>query len=248
MKRKKIAIIIPCWKRADIAAMAIRQLDVFYQETKSKIDLIVIYIFSKSDPELRQLHNYYKDANHPRDYVYSANNRLGQKINDGISYAGQYNYDYIMNFGSDDLIHPNLIDLYLPLIKRSIMIFGINRVYFYKEGEDSIFFSYYNTPFVVGAGRMIHRQVIDTVVQLHTGLYEPTINRGMDTMSAKRMEKCGFKQTVVDPGNFPMIVDIKSDININSFQQLLYSHNVTNRLQRCSSDLIIKEFNLLNTP
>jgi hypothetical protein len=248
MKRKKVVIIIPCWKRAEVAGLVFKQFDVLFETTKSKIDLMVIYIFSLSDPELKELINHYKSSNHPRDYIYSANARLGQKINDGIDYASRYQYDYIMNSGSDDLIHPNIIDLYLPFINDKVLIFGLNKLYFHKQGEHPIFFSYYNTPHVIGAGRMIHKKVIQSVLKQYPGLYAPDINRGMDTMSAKRMHEFGFEQTVIDPGEFPMIVDIKSDVNINSFEELLYCNNSLRRVAKCSIDILTKEFELLNTP
>lgn len=247
MKKPNIVIVIPCWGRTNVFRLVCKQLDIFYSKTIDKIDLTVLYIFSRNDIALQTIEYIYQIADHKRDFIFSENEMLGKKLNDGIEYAAKFDYDYIMNFGSDDLIHHSLIDMYLPLIKVNTPIFGVNKLYFYEKGLHPVFFSYYNQPHLVGAGRMIHRQVIDKVTEKHEGLYPPDIKRGMDTMSAMRMISCGFKQTTVDPGTFPMIVDIKSEVNINSFKSvaLNYHHNNTSFLSKI--DVLFEEFEVLKT-
>lgn len=225
--------------------MVAKQLDIFYFETDEKIDLTVMYVFSKEDPDLSKLEYIYDFSNHKRDKIYSSNSRLGKKLNDGINAAIlKYDYDYIMNGGSDDLFHPKMIDLYLPYILNKTKIFGLNKLYFYQKGKDPLFFQYYNTPHLVGAGRMIHRSVINAVKYKYTDLYDNDIRRGMDGMSARRMINCGFKQTIIDPDTFPMLVDIKSDENINSFERIVL--NAKRRAVKSKTDLLKKHFYVLN--
>jgi hypothetical protein len=131
-----------------------------------------------------------------------------------------YDYEYIMNFGSDDLLHSDAIDLYLPYLTMKVPLFGLKSLWFYEFDKLPFFFSYYNQDHIVGAGRMIHRTVIDKVKQRFGCMYEPDIKRGMDTMSAARMKECGFVQTLVESGRLPLLVDIKSTININSFDSV----------------------------
>lgn len=216
----KIVMIIPCWKRSDIFSLTINQLDYFFENTRHKIDLTVLYVFSLNDPELMEHLQLYRSATHSRDMIYSPNEKLGQKINDGIFYAGLIGYDYIMNSGSDDLYNPEIIDWYLPFINMEIPFFGLKSCWFYEFGKVPFFFDYYNGDHMIGAGRMIHKTVIESVTAKYEVLYEPTINRGMDTMSAQRILKCGFQNVVIDTGNEAMIVDVKSDVNINTFDQI----------------------------
>jgi len=244
MKLPKIVMVIPCWERVEVFSLVCKQLDIFAEKTKEIIDFRVVYVFSENDPELFELKYAYLTSNHQRHHIFSDNELLGQKLNDGITYAQVYEYDYLMNFGSDDLIHESIIDLYMPFINARTAIFGINKLYFLQKNEDPLFFSSYNVPYVIGAGRMIHRSVVQYVIFKHGALYLPEINRGMDTMSAKRMEECGYKQRVIDPGEFPMIVDIKSEININSFESIS-THK--SRVKTCDISILENEFELLKT-
>lgn len=217
----KIVIIIPCWKRANILSIVMDQLDYFHNATKNKIDVTVLYVFSLNDPELKQILQHYHNAIHTRDLIYSSNEKLGKKHNDGIRYAStMFEYDYIMNFGSDDLIHADIIDVYMPFMRMNVPLFGLKSVWFYEFKRPPLFFSYYNENHIVGAGRMIHRSVIDRVIDKFNGLYEPNLLRGMDTMSANRIMECGIKQLIIPSGTFPYIVDIKSEVNINSFEKI----------------------------
>ncbi|MCL5459908.1 hypothetical protein M3M33_14825, partial [Loigolactobacillus coryniformis] len=86
-------------------------------------------------------------------------------------------------------------------------VFGLASVWFYKRGETPFNFQNYNGNFLIGAGRMIHRNALNKVIGKFGGLYSPEINRGMDTHSANRLMECGYKQWVVYSGEVPLIVD-----------------------------------------
>lgn len=245
MIKDKIAIIIPCWKRFEVLSLVMKQLDLFCDTVKNRIDVIVIYVFSANDPELDKIMLHYLQANHPRDYLYSPNEMLGQKLNDGIAHAKQFKYDYIMNCGSDDLLHPDLMKLYEEAIHDNEMLFGINRVYFYEKGKDPLLFSSYNHPYLVGAGRMIHKTVINCAFHQYGGLYDPGIKRGMDTMSSKRMNEMGFTELTVNPGLFPCVVDIKSEVNINSFSKINQSYSGNKFVVPVDKKFLHQHFNLL---
>jgi hypothetical protein len=241
---QKIVIVMPCWKRSEIVDLVARQLDILFRDTKQIIDLSVVYVFSMEDPELDQLFSIYLKANHHRDFVFSSNKLLGKKLNDGIQYAAKYKYDYIMNFGSDDLMHADIFKLYADALTRNCDIIGINKVFFYNQVSNPVLFSYYNQPNLVGAGRLIHRRVIDSVFMNFNGLYKDDLCSGMDTFSAHRMRMCGHMQTMVDPGEFPYIVDIKSDVNINSFDKIV-DEATTGSLKEFQIDYITSHYSEL---
>jgi hypothetical protein len=151
-----------------------------------------------------------------------------------------------MNFGSDDLIHPAIINLYLPLMYANTPLIGISALYFLTKGQLPVYFFYYNNPHVIGAGRLIHRIVIKKVIDKFGSLYDPDICRGMDTMSARRMKQCGFVETSAYRGTFPYIVDIKSDVNINTFDQITKESN-KNRFYKTPMAVLTSEFNVLKS-
>ena len=203
------------------------QLDLFYQQTKDKIELMVVYVFSKEDINIAELEAVYSTVNHNACLTYESNSFLGHKLNEGIRFAKHFDYDYIMNFGSDNLIHPDLVDLYFPYMQNRVPFIGISSLYFYKKEEKPLFFSYYNAPYLVGAGRIIHKNAVsDVFINLGT-LYDYQVKRGMDTHSAKKLIACGYQPYSLYNGEFPYIVDIKSEVNINSFEKISQSARVT---------------------
>lgn len=214
---KKIIILIPCWNRVNVVKLVSKQLDIFYEANKDKVDIEVLWILSPEDPKCHEIARVFTDAKHTRTMELAPNNRLGEKLNIGIRKANDMGYDYLMNMGSDDLLHESLIDLYLPYMEKENKLFGLSNLYVYNQNGETMFFNNYNKPYVVGAARMIHREVIEKVIKEFGCLYEPTLRRAMDGNSANRMIKCGYVQTPINTGDFPMLVDIKAGTNINNY-------------------------------
>lgn len=226
MKTKpKIIIIIPCWERANVLKVVSNQLAVFCEENTEIIECTVLYILSPEDAELKKHLRILKKATYNNEIIYASNNYLGQKLNEGVKWAVQHGCDYIMNYGSDDLIHPSIMDLYMPLIKKRNPMFGLNNLYFWDISGKALHFTYYNNPHIVGAGRMIYINAVKNAIKQYGGLYDNTINRCLDGNSATRMVKLGYEQTTIDSGNYPYIVDIKCGVNINSYQTIKESSN-----------------------
>lgn len=241
----KIVIIIPCWKRSKILELIVRQFDVVYKHHKENFDITFFYVFSEDDPELDALMQIYDGAKHKRCHIFSDNKKLGQKINDAVNMAETMGYDYVMNMGSDDLIHPDLFNLYKPYIDACFPFFGIGSLYFIEKGKPAYYFYYYNTPHVIGAGRMIHRSVIDEVKKRFGNLYDADICRGMDSHSARRIFSVGFPSKTVYRKDFPYVVDVKSEVNINGFESVIKDTN-KDRFKQSSMAMLKLKFDVLN--
>jgi hypothetical protein len=153
------------------------------------------------------------------DICYYKNEPVSNKINYGISYSFTKDYDYLMNFGSDDLIHPEIFKLYKPCFDKRRQFFGVRNLYFYKIVDKmALFYKNYDNAKSVGAGRMISRDLLLKIVKQNQFIYEQGISRGMDNSSSRRITSfTGVRDISVDSGNFPYIVDLKSDENINCF-------------------------------
>ena len=127
-----------------------------------------------------------------------------------------------MNFGSDDLIHPHIEVLYDPYLKQNCKLFGINTLYFIElSSKKTIFFDTYATHGSIGAGRMIHRSIIEQFDRDMYPIYEPGLDCGLDTSSAMTIKRVmQIPDVIVDSGKFPYIVDLKTTTNINQFFEL----------------------------
>jgi hypothetical protein len=243
MNKKSIAIVIPCWKRAEILKLTMLQLNQFIKYASEKVNVRVFYVFSEEDPEINQHLQNLKVCTHDICVVFAPNDQLGKKLNQGVSIAAKFGYHYLMNFGSDDLIHEKLIDLYMPFIEMNLPFFGLNSVWFQEGQADPIYFKSYNGKYLVGAGRMIHFDVVNKVMMHYGGLYPDEICRGMDTASAKRIINCGIHPVPIHTDEFPYIVDLKSEVNINSFEFI--KSTIRNNIQITHSKRnILKEFNV----
>jgi hypothetical protein len=241
--RKRVGIVIPCWGRPNILTIFNKQLIKFCLNCLDKIDIICIFVLSEEDEEIKELEKIYSNFLFEKAIVYVANNPLGRKINVGIDVALQLNCNYIMNLDSDDLIHESIIDIYLPEIKKETPLFGIKSVYFWNYNTGEVYFSNnYADRFILSTGRMISREVIEKIKIKYFGIYEDNINRGLGISSALRMEEFNYIGKCVFSGNFPYIVDIKGDININNFNKVITSGDL--KIKMLNKEVFTKYFKL----
>jgi len=209
----KIIVLIPIWKRPELTRKCIQAL----RKLKPKgVELQICCILSLNDPDI--LKNFETMHINPVAYMIAPNKPLGVKKTKGLEAAINFvpDYDYIMELGSDDFINPKLFDLYDPFMSERVKFFGLNNLYMYSVKQDKLIWvkEYAGEEMTYGAGRMIHRSVIE---KIGCNLWDD-YNEGLDTMSGKKIRKAGFHETVIDVGEFPYILDVKTDVHIFSFE------------------------------
>jgi hypothetical protein len=215
----KIVILLPCWGRSKVTRMVLANITNVITQVKDKVDISVLCIISPEDPQRSALLKI-TSAEKKFHVVFFENYPLGRKHNAGINYAlEQLTFDYLMNLGSDDLVHPMLIDFYMPHIKNKEPFFGINNLYFIQNrSKKTILYRTYNDHRAIGAGRMIHVSVLQEMKKQYVNLYHDEFCRGLDCSSSNRIkEEVQVNELVLDAGSFPFIVDIKTETNINDF-------------------------------
>ena len=235
---KDILILIPVWKRPEIFRICAENLVWFSHKVKHRIRVLVI--MSPEDPKLDKLFKIV--TRNGFDFCYVPNLPVSDKLNEGIRHAMEnYTFDYLMNFGSDDLIHPDILNLYDKHMEKNTPVFGINNLYFYNRSDRTVIhYHTYNNLRAIGAGRMINHHVVRVMLQKKMPLYEPGLNRGLDNNSIRRIIATLYvRDVVLDAGRFPYIVDIKSGENINGFSPLL---KLTNRIFYVKPKVLKKEF------
>ena len=205
---KRILILTPIYKRPEIVKLFLqgfRRLKGYYN------DLILLCIVSPEDPSRNELIELIYD--YGGDVCEYSNKYLGEKKNAGLEFAlREYSFDYLMDLGSDDLLNPEIFKLYQPYMEAENPFFGLNNLYVLdrKTGR-VIFIRDYNTGHCHGAGRMLHREAIKIPP------WPAEANKGLDSLSRERLKNVGVKETVIDSGETPYILDIKTDTNIASF-------------------------------
>lgn len=232
--KRKISIVVPLWGRPEVFRLVARQLvNCHTPWWEAGYEVKFVFIVSPEDrhkESLLELCEKVADCVGGRFCEISecSNEFLGAKHNYAFELATQSNPDYVMNLGSDDLLHPAILDFYKPMMDINWPIFGLKGCYFYSPAEAAFYFRYADdNPHALGAGRMISRDALKHMQQHNIPLYRPTAQRGLDTISAIALMQQDFHQQVLEPGEFPFIVDIKSDVSITSIERLLRAEQNT---------------------
>jgi len=137
------------------------------------------------------------------------NHPLGAKKNHGVKGALKYDFEYLIEVGSDDLLKNEILNLYQwnsPVI--GLMDFTLLNT---EDGACKRITT--NIP-KYGAGRAIQRYVIES-----TKLWEDSRSRGMDNSSSISLGRAGFIQRGVRSEN-PVAIALKSDVNLWSYKSI----------------------------
>jgi len=201
----KILTFTPVWQRPEIFEICLQGIKRLQKYDPKRFQIQPFFVISESCAAKLLLKYKY-------DFVYAENAPLGAKKNTGIRYAfDNYDFDYIMEIGSDDLVTNEWLETALPLMEQNVKQFHPCDVYFVdaRNGETA----YWKTDKILGAGRFISREAIAQVIK-RDNLWEPVGRRGMDTYSWRQLLKYGIGNKIIDTGDV-VSIDIKSDVNIN---------------------------------
>lgn len=171
------------------------------------------------------------------DYVITPNRPVGYKWNEGMIQALKHEWDYVMILGSDDIVSDSLLDLYKPYMGKYYM-FGVDSCYFYYKGAIKKFTGYADSlNMSVGAGRMIHRSLVEDCMPLWSN-----IDRGLDGNSLRLIRSKGYDEVVVPLGD-SVVLDIKSNENLNAFDNLqgeIVSNDILSEFSEIERNLLSK--------
>lgn len=206
---RTLLILVPIYKRPEITDIWAKNMQLV-QKIAKNVD--VLTILSPED----EFFNENSAICEPFTRVIYANNPLGRKMNAGVEYAlMNMEWDYLMNLGSDDLLHPSIFELYNEKLAEKNLFFGLDRVYFYDMKSKQLGLS---KVYVWGAGRMIHRSVIEDIRRQGGTLYTQKETRSMDCDSIGNIKLfTGIDYEQVETNDFPYIVDLKTATNLNDF-------------------------------
>lgn len=144
-------------------------------------------------------------------YIMHENFPLGLKKNAGLQEAKKFDFDFMMEIGSDDLILDDLFESYKKFFVK-YDFFGINdAAYINAENLDCCRLQ---SPAVFGAGRVISRKALELV---NFNIWSKQ-QKGMDKVGINVLYAAGVKYWQIPPIDYPLVVDIKSPVNIWPFR------------------------------
>ena len=205
----KILCMTPVWKRPEIFRLFIRS----FKRLKEYADIELLAVLSPDDPHFTE--NFYIAHSIDAYDIKHDNYPFGRKKNFAGETAKRLEWDYLLELNSDSIVNPAIFELYRPYMEKRTPFFGLNNLYavdYYTR--EAIFIPEYNEDMTFGSGQMLHRDAY--VCELWTD----ELNDGMDTSKISHLRKAGIAETVVDCGEVPMVVDIKTNTTISHYIEL----------------------------
>lgn len=164
-----------------------------------------------SEPEIIPLCEKYEVS-----WILHENLPLGKKKNYGLSHLANFDFDYVMEIGSDDLILDELLDNYLEYFGR-YDFFGVCDIA-YIESENGECRRHLMSASTYGAGRCISRHVLE---EMNWKIWDDNISRGLDNSSIKRIASHGIPYYQIPASEIPLVIDVKSNDNLWKFNYFL---------------------------
>lgn len=217
----KILIYLAVWRRPNITELCFRGI----KRLQASFNIEALAVIS--EPSMIPLCEAYGI-----NWVMHNNEPLALKKNFGLHKAQEFDFDYLMEIGSDDLILNELIDDYIQNYVGKYDFFGISdAAYIDSETGDCRRLISKST---YGAGRMISRAVLE---KMNWNIWTDKLNRGLDNNSVFNIQRNGFVYKRVSPLEFPCVVDVKSMENIWKFNYFLgVEYDINEVLKRISHD------------
>jgi hypothetical protein len=212
----RLLIYVALWKRPEITEICFMGI----QRLRSHPDFEVYALAVASEPEMETLGKKYGVS-----VLMHENLPLGQKKNAGLKAASGYQFDYMMEIGSDTIVLSELLDYYKKDFIGQYDFFGVSDMAFLdsetlKCRRKSRKLNHY------GAGRMMSRPMLQT---MDFKIWPDHLNMGLDNSSISKLAKHGFFYRQAQPSETPLVMELKSDVNIWPFNHLegeLYDVNL----------------------
>lgn len=200
-------IYLAIWKRPEITELCFIGIERLKKHPKYNINVLAVI----SEPEMIPLCEKYEVI-----WILHENLPLGKKKNYGLAHLANFNFDYVMEIGSDDLITNDLLDLYLDYIDK-YHFFGVSdAAYIESETGECRRLTYGASTY--GAGRLMSRKLLE---QMEWKIWDDNFNRGLDNSSIRRIKNKGFVYHKINPTETPCVIDIKSNENLWKFNYFL---------------------------
>jgi len=150
----RILIFLACWKRPEITEVCfagIQRLKA-YDPDRFRVEALAVI----SEESMIPLCDRYGIA-----WTMSENRPVGRKKNNGLNEAFKYEWDYLLEMGSDDLLRNEVLEVYEPYFKRGTPLMGMTRLIFMDSASGEA--REYENAAVFGMGRAMSREMLQRV-------------------------------------------------------------------------------------
>ena len=195
----KILVFLAVWKRPEITEICFMGLNRLRKVPGYDINVLAVI----SEEEMIPLCEKYDVK-----WVMHENLPLGIKKNFGVKEALKFDWEYLVEIGSDDLLK----DEFLKVYAWDSPILGLNDVALINT-ETGACKRLSSKASRYGLGRAVRRSVIEKCGDL----WHPAKNKGLDNSATIRMALNGFGEKRVSCVE-PVAIGLKSSVNIWKYQ------------------------------
>jgi len=155
-------------------------------------------------------------------YIEKPNEPLAEKFNATTRAAKLVNPDYVLCLGSDDIIHPSLMKLYIKHMIQGYDFIGILDMYFWDavSGKCLYWGGYRDARrknHTAGAGRLISKRLMES---WGWSPWENKHSKVLDNSMQEKLLRIPHSQALINIKNSnAFALDIKSDVNMTPFNQ-----------------------------
>jgi len=209
--KKRLAIVTGVWKRPEI-------FEIFANQTKKlkhkDVDIVVIVAGSEGKESKSMVEK------HGFKYIEIKNQPLAHKMNATTLLAKEYNVDYVLCVGSDDIITQKLFNVYVQEMQNGTDFVGVLDWYFYDTRTDR--FAYWGgyidsrRGHTCGAGRLLSRKLMDAFSWSPWNIEHSHILDDSMQKKLKDIDHSSYIFRLKDKGVYG--IDIKSSTNMTPFQ------------------------------
>lgn len=209
----KVLIYITVWKRPEVTDLTYLGLDRVQNILKEEgIDSDVLVISSE---------DYHTEKAKNRGYkvIEVENFPVGNKMNLGMQEALKYEWDYLMEMGSNNLLSNMYIRAFAAACKEGFKCFGSGKFYALQEDKSRVrVFNIKGRGTFGGVGRGFKREILETIQD--NKYWKEDINSDMDASIWKNVvrpeiEKSKLTVRRLVNNSYPSVLDIKTGEDVN---------------------------------
>jgi hypothetical protein len=203
-----VAIHVTAFRRPSITKLAFTALE----RTRAELaeyghdSFVIVGVSEKKSQAIAESFGY--------DTVWSPNKPLGQKFDAVTKEILNRDFDYYMEFCSDNILDVDYSRLAHEAMTNGIPYWGMAQFYIlnWRTKQCRLF-----TGALSNVGRLTRRYLLENIKLKKNYFYEHRLNRGLDQSFNKIMWECNKIRAEIARIDRPYIVDIKNEMSMNPY-------------------------------
>lgn len=236
-KKIKLAIVTSVWGRVEIVQLFQKAINNLIEKCTDFEIKIVVSGSIQNDENIKdkgtQFSLHLTNLGNHFKYIEIPNEPLFAKVNASTYACKDLGVDYVFCVGSDDLISPELLNSYIPHMRKGIDFIGVTDCYFYDTvSGKSIYWGGYleshrkGQP--CGAFRALSSRLMKQLDWMPWGFSK---DQGLDSTMSKKLSNIKHSRHIFSMKLIGVFgVDIKSETNITKFQKWNNSEFIDSRI------------------